>query len=321
MTPSNRLESIDAFRGFAILTMVLANYLAGVSWIPAWLKHAPDIGLTVIDLIAPFFIFAIGLTFGLSFRRRQLVHGWRTTAGQFAVRYLAILGIGAILSAGEAVLVSRQAVMDWGVLQAIGISGLLTIPVISLPKTARLAISLVLLIIYEVALDTAWRPLVLASPHGGLPGSLGWTAMLILGTVLADLFHDAHQGRRWFPWAVYLTLLAGIALAFLVPVSKNRVSASYILISTGISGIIFLFFHALSDLRRLHFTWLTAWGENPLLLYILHFILIGIAFLPDIPAWYVQAPAWLVLIQAGALVGILTWIALHLHKKLWFLGI
>ncbi len=45
--PKTRLRSIDAFRGFAIVTMVLANYLAGVEWIPAWLKHAPDVGLTV----------------------------------------------------------------------------------------------------------------------------------------------------------------------------------------------------------------------------------------------------------------------------------
>jgi predicted acyltransferase len=67
---TKRIPSIDQFRGFAILTMVLANYMGGVSLIPAWLKHAPDIGLTVIDLIAPFFIFAIGLTYELSFHRR-----------------------------------------------------------------------------------------------------------------------------------------------------------------------------------------------------------------------------------------------------------
>ncbi len=67
---NSRISSIDQFRGFAILTMVLANYMGGVALIPAWLKHAPDVGLTVIDLIAPFFIFAISLTFGLSFNRR-----------------------------------------------------------------------------------------------------------------------------------------------------------------------------------------------------------------------------------------------------------
>ena len=49
------------FRGLAIVLMILANFLAGAAVVPGWLKHAPDAGLTVIDLIAPFFIFAIGL--------------------------------------------------------------------------------------------------------------------------------------------------------------------------------------------------------------------------------------------------------------------
>ena len=70
MSASPRIASIDQFRGFAISAMVLANYLAGVHCVPVWLKHAPDVGLTVADLIAPFFIFAIGLTYGLSARRR-----------------------------------------------------------------------------------------------------------------------------------------------------------------------------------------------------------------------------------------------------------
>jgi len=72
-----RLESIDEFRGFSILLMVLANYLAGPHVVPAWLKHAPDVGFTVIDIIAPMFIAAIGLTFGASFRARLARDGRR----------------------------------------------------------------------------------------------------------------------------------------------------------------------------------------------------------------------------------------------------
>lgn len=44
--PSSRNEAIDQFRGFAILLMVLADYLAGTAMMPAWLKHADDIGYT-----------------------------------------------------------------------------------------------------------------------------------------------------------------------------------------------------------------------------------------------------------------------------------
>ena len=61
--PTARDRAIDRFRGLAILLMVIANFLEHVSTVPGWLKHAPDVGLTVVDFIAPAFIFAIGLTF------------------------------------------------------------------------------------------------------------------------------------------------------------------------------------------------------------------------------------------------------------------
>jgi predicted acyltransferase len=76
---TKRIASIDQFRGFAILLMVLADYFNNISTVPAWLKHAPDIGYTLIDLVAPLFVFAIGLTYGMSFRRRFDRYGaWRT---------------------------------------------------------------------------------------------------------------------------------------------------------------------------------------------------------------------------------------------------
>ena len=52
-----RLEAIDQFRGFAIFLMILANYMNNVIVIPSWLKHTDEIGYTLIDLIAPMFVF------------------------------------------------------------------------------------------------------------------------------------------------------------------------------------------------------------------------------------------------------------------------
>ncbi len=83
----NRFHSIDLFRGLAILGMVLANYLAGVNWISPWFKHAPDAGYTVIDLVAPMFIFAIGLTYGRSFNHRLERDGAGLTYQHFITRF------------------------------------------------------------------------------------------------------------------------------------------------------------------------------------------------------------------------------------------
>jgi predicted acyltransferase len=67
--------------------------------------------------------------------------------------------------------------------------------------------------------------------------------MMILGTALADLFHGQGQSKKSFPWISLAVLTIGVATAFLLPVSKHRVSASYVLISLGISALLFISFH------------------------------------------------------------------------------
>lgn len=76
-----RAYSLDALRGYAILTMVLSATVAG-SILPAWMYHAqtpppthafnPELpGLTWVDLVFPFFLFAMGAAFPFSIRKRK----------------------------------------------------------------------------------------------------------------------------------------------------------------------------------------------------------------------------------------------------------
>jgi predicted acyltransferase len=311
---NERIGAIDRFRGFAILSMVLANFMGGVQVIPAWLKHAPDIGLTVIDLIAPFFIFAIGLTFGPSFRRRMQRDGAARTYGHFAVRNLALLGIGAILSAGETALGVNTNGVDWGVLQAIGAAGLLTLAVIRLPAAWRAVIGATLLLVYQFALERGMLAGVLASPHGGLFGALSWAAMLVLATCLADMYHESGRSK-WFFWTAVLVCAGGAALALLSPVSKNRVSATYVMVSLGASGMLFWSFHVLEGKLPFRSGLLDAWGRNPLALYLAHFLLLGLVYLPDQPGLYAQAPLWLAILEMVLLVLALSGLAIWLKKK------
>jgi len=308
--PHQRIEAIDQFRGFAIICMVLINYGVGVQTFPTWLKHAPDVGLTFPDLGAPAFIFAIGLTYGLSFHRRVAKNGLPPTIAHFVRRYLAILGMGAIISAGEILLGRNTSGMAWGVLQAIGCAGLLTLTVIWLPAGIRLLIGFSLLAVYQILLNTYWLDSVLRSPHGGLQGALSWSALLIIATVFGDLFRDKAR-RKYFPVFSLVILLAGLFLALFVPVSKNRVSASYVLITLAASALIFSFFY----LANVRWNYFSAWGKNPILLYSLSFLLIGIFVLPDIPAWHSLAPIWLVCLQALVLVLIMGYVALYWQRK------
>ncbi|XP_040292786.1 heparan-alpha-glucosaminide N-acetyltransferase-like [Bufo bufo] len=80
-----RLLSLDTFRGFSLTLMVFVNFGGGGYW---FFQHAPWNGLTVADLVMPWFVFIIGTSVALAFssmlkrgiHRSQLVRKltWRT---------------------------------------------------------------------------------------------------------------------------------------------------------------------------------------------------------------------------------------------------
>jgi len=311
----NRIEAIDQYRGMAIILMVIANYLFDVTTIPAWLKHAPDIGLTVIDLIAPFFIFAIGLTYGASYGKRVERDGIGPTFGHFLRRWLSLIGIGAIISAGEVLVGKNASPISWGVLQAIGVAGIVTLLVIGLPPWWRALAGLAVLAVYQVLLDARWLSTVLHSEHGGLEGAVAWSAMMILSTVIADVWKQSRVSELGVAWPSALALAAGLALSAVAPISKNRVSSSYVLVGLGASGLLFAVVLLAVNRMRFQPSFLRWWGINPLLLYIMHYLLLALVVLPDVPSWHVQAPIPLVIAQAAVIIAILSVAAWFLSRR------
>ena len=69
---ASRLASLDAFRGFDILTMIFVNYCAGIANIPGWMKHAPSNidGYTFVDIVFPGFLFIVGVAIPLAIQSR-----------------------------------------------------------------------------------------------------------------------------------------------------------------------------------------------------------------------------------------------------------
>jgi predicted acyltransferase len=317
MASMERDRSLDLFRGFTILGMVIVNYLADVCWVPAILKHAPDVGITVADFIAPFFVLSMGLTMGASFRRRIAADGTRKTYAHFIRRSLALIGIGAILSAGEQLTGKSSAVFSWGVLQALGSASLLTLAVIRLKPFPRILVALAVFALYQTALSLGAKDIVLHSEHGGLIGCVSWAAMLMLSTAIADLAESAGKSSRaaiLYPAIGLILVAAGSALGFAFPISKNRVSPAYALVTAG-TGFVLLWMFRILVKRGFRFVPLEWWGENPLALYVGHLMLLGFFALPDLPAWHATAPAWLVCLQLGTIAAILTLTAGLLSKK------
>jgi predicted acyltransferase len=69
---SGHLASLDAYRGFVILTMIFVNYLAGIEDMPRWAKHlkADEDGYTFVDVVFSGFLFIVGVAIPLSLSKR-----------------------------------------------------------------------------------------------------------------------------------------------------------------------------------------------------------------------------------------------------------
>jgi predicted acyltransferase len=95
-----RLASLDAFRGFDILTMVFVNYIAGMKAIPFILRHAAaDMDtFTLTDVVFPGFLFIVGVSIPLALAKRQAEgRTGLSLVGHVLVRTLALLFLGVLL--------------------------------------------------------------------------------------------------------------------------------------------------------------------------------------------------------------------------------
>lgn len=67
---SGRLISLDAFRGITIAAMILVNFPGNGGYVYAPLKHTHWNGITPTDLIAPFFLFIVGVAITFAYTKR-----------------------------------------------------------------------------------------------------------------------------------------------------------------------------------------------------------------------------------------------------------
>jgi predicted acyltransferase len=125
---SNRLLSLDVFRGMTIAGMVLVNNPGTWSQIYSPLKHAEWHGATPTDFVFPFFLFIVGISIALALGKRVESGGInRDIYTKILRRALIIFALGLFLAAfpfydfskGELLDISNLRIM--GVLQRIAV--------------------------------------------------------------------------------------------------------------------------------------------------------------------------------------------------------
>src|ERR671925_1695626 len=149
---SQRLVSLDVFRGLTIAGMVLVNNPGSWSHIYWPLAHAPWHGWTPTDLIFPFFLFIVGVAIPLAFGKRiERGDARRSLFIKVVYRSAIIFLLGEFLAGFPYFHLSTIRIP--GVLQRIAVcyffAGLIFIK--SKPRTQAI-IALTLLIIYFVVM-------------------------------------------------------------------------------------------------------------------------------------------------------------------------
>ena len=395
---SKRIKSIDRFRGFCVFCMLIFQFLKNfpsLGILARLADHSTSTGIviapgmTLADIIAPAFIFAIGLTFTLSFTKWQRLYGTKHAIIHYLERALSIVGLGTFLDLCNKVLdsmdgytlnafdytvlafsivaiiglilrllalipawkkklsvpaehifyvaLSCMGIMNiiittidffaiqndfgafrynyWVTLQGIGFAILVAFPFVKSKWWVKLIGASVILVAYsvfhQIGDNKAWLDVIV---HGGTIGGFGWGAMLIFDMMIADFYFMKKKHIALTLSAIFCTL--GVFLTqWLGVINLGSCSPTFILVSVGLSGLIFFIFDYLDKYITWKFEFLVWWGKNPIIMFLVEFFVIGV-YTTVMPASALSGASWwLAGIQGILAIVLLTAFAYLLARK------
>jgi predicted acyltransferase len=278
-----RLASLDAFRGFAIASMMLVNNPGDWGHLHAPLAHAKWNGWTFTDLVFPFFLFAAGMSMAISVdRRTRDATAPPQLMKELARRAAVIFLVGLALNLFPAFDFSNVRIP--GVLQRIALCVLIAAPLAVHGSSKAIGLWIaVLLAAYTLpmllvpvpgpdgivaagALEPgrdfgAWVDRQVFGGHlwsqsrtwdpEGLVSTLPAVCSLLFGVLAGRWLLVARAGLSTtvaMLAAGIAALVAGLVLdAVLMPINKNLWTPSYCVFMTGWSLVVFAAFHAAMD--------------------------------------------------------------------------
>ena len=246
---SNRIVSLDQFRGYTVVGMLLVNYLGAFKYTcgPSILMHTHDY-CSYADTIMPQFLFAVGFAYRLTFGRRVLKQGESAAYARVVRRILGLVLISFVVYAAPTAAETWDKLVDvgvWGAIKSplkgrwfqtlmhIAATSLWITPVIRAGAGVRIGwavLSALLHVWFSYWFNYVWvntgaadgetAPFFFfnwAAPtngvDGGVLGFLTWTVPTIVGTLACDAIAGA-TGRpplaKLVGWSFVLMAVAWV---------------------------------------------------------------------------------------------------------------
>jgi len=298
----DRLLSIDVLRGMTIFFMIIVNTPGSWSHVYAPLLHAKWHGCTPTDLVFPFFLFIVGVSMSISFRKYQ--EGERS---QWVVKVLRrtalIFLVGLLLNWFPFFYKNISDLRIFGVLQrialAFGGAGLLVIYLRDRRMLATVAVLILLgywaLMFFAGGMDpyslegnlaTYLDSLLLGESHvyggfgipfdpEGIVSTIPGVAHVLIGYFVGLKIQETSEDKLFL---VHSLFVIGAALSVLglvwnlaFPINKPIWTSSYVLLSTGLGTILLSALMWIIDVKGWQkWTYIfRVFGLNPLVSYAL----------------------------------------------------
>lgn len=270
-TTNKRLLSLDVLRGLTVFVMIIVNNGAGPLHFEM-LDHSKWNGLTVCDLVFPFFLFMVGVSIHLASRSMSKLSTSERTK-KILLRTFKLFAIGVLLHGwdmwvcGESDII--QNIRFWGVLERIAVCYCIGSFIYMWVKPKHLwKIAALLLIIYAVLLSIGngyaqdgtnlaaiLDRLYLSEAHlyhkspidpEGLMGTISSLAHTLIGVMVGRMITDKEKDINTrlvnlFVFAMVLAII-GHLISYEYPLNKRVWSPSYTLmtcaIATGMLGLL-----------------------------------------------------------------------------------
>jgi predicted acyltransferase len=351
---SGRLASLDQFRGYTVLAMIVVNLMGGFAALPAIFKHHNNY-CSYADTIMPQFFFAVGFAYRLTFLRRVEREGRWAAVRHALSRNLGLILFGVVLYRLDGKFETWSALRDLGIvgvfsqawwrspfqaLVHIGVASLWVLPVIGKHVGWRLAFLVGSASLHVLVSWSFYYEMACLGPKrvidGGPLGFLTWTIPLLSGSIAYDVmarWRADCAAVRLAGWGVVLMLL-GYALSCVGPrdwaappfvspwheatiweMSQRAGSVSYMTFAAGFAMAVYALFVWLCDMRGWTLGVFRTFGSNAMAAYVLHMI-VGEFLDPYAPC---DAPWWYVAIVGVLAVGLCWMFVRHLERQRLFI--